>query len=355
MGTYSFNYDDIKSGDIVLTKNKGLISRGIQLAGNEYSHALICSTPPTLIEANKDGVTNFSARNCVINDINNIKILRLKNSVDNHAEIAKKAGDEAACFLSTVYDLKQAIATVRKNILPERGRIFCSELVAKSYERAGLTLLEGVVPDLVQPGDLLKSPYLEDKTLSLCHENNSGYDISGRDEIDGKKISNPIRNIALVEQGAFLETRLIWSPVFQKYHLRTPGNIRDVICGFTSISVKHNGLPNDVYLADSLLNEKLKKIYQETSLLLSEGLSITLDSISKFIIENKDNSIVLKTRFEKDLPGFRENMEKQKKTSHDFNIMVERHAISSAEYVSKFHKEAENSWRDIVNMVSSYV
>lgn len=76
--------DKMLPGDIILTRNrwgtratKRLMSTAISAAGSsDFSHALICQQPPTLIEAIDTGVSTVTMSRCFFHDTRDVRVMR---------------------------------------------------------------------------------------------------------------------------------------------------------------------------------------------------------------------------------------------------------------------------------------
>src|SRR4051812_43394339 len=85
----------LRPGDVLLTKNvetispQGKIQASLiaKVTGGNFSHTLLCTRPPTFIEAIERGVSNISAQNCFAHDLKNVRLLRYQNLT-----VAERAG-----------------------------------------------------------------------------------------------------------------------------------------------------------------------------------------------------------------------------------------------------------------------
>jgi hypothetical protein len=149
---YWLNPAGLRPGDIVLEKGGGSQSNIIRLAdGGDFSHALLWLGPTDLIEAVDVGARVISYTRVVIDKPGNWSVLRL---VDN-AEGAARAANEARRLAFKPYNLKGALNTkLGFSRTPDHMRLFCSQLVAEAYTRAGISLIPGTAPEMVTPGKL---------------------------------------------------------------------------------------------------------------------------------------------------------------------------------------------------------
>lgn len=346
-----FYHDMFLPGDVLLTKNKSLTSKVITLAAGEYSHALICTTPPVAIEATISGVKNFSLRNCYVNDINNIKILRLKNSIDTEGEIAKKSGNFAACFLSTLYDVPGAIASVTKKSWSKTSKVFCSKLVAKAYKSAGLELLENIIPDFVTPSMLADSPYFEDITKDMYYISKVNWSPNDREAIDGKRKSNPIRLISEVEKNIFIKTRKIYSDVFFKYTNENPRSLRDIISVFGAVSLRLKYIPFDIKSVDEKLSVVLLSRFSEIKDLLIQGKNITIDSINENLCKTEGNDLDLRVTYENIISNVNNKIKEQEAILEEFKTLRDI-GLKTSSVMYDVHDHFINAYKDIIYFLS---
>jgi hypothetical protein len=135
-----FDVSRLRPGDVVLERGSGFFSRVIQTADcGKYSHALIFLGGTDFLEAVGVGARVISYVRIAIADPSDWVVLRHPN-----AETARRAAHKARHLAHKTYGM---IAAAR-SILPGRfeddsSRIFCSQLVATAYERAGAKLVTG--------------------------------------------------------------------------------------------------------------------------------------------------------------------------------------------------------------------
>jgi hypothetical protein len=132
----------------VLERGSGLISRGIRtVEGGEYSHALIFLGNTDFLEAVGIGARVISYVRVPISDPLDWIVLRHPDP-----QIAQHAADKARNLAHKEYGTAAALRS--KTPFPLRGdptSIFCSQLVAEAFERAGETLVKGKHPSQVTP------------------------------------------------------------------------------------------------------------------------------------------------------------------------------------------------------------
>jgi uncharacterized protein YycO len=162
---YKVDLTKLMPGDVLLTRNAEtalppakIFASLITIAtdGN-FSHAMLCTRPPTFIEAIGRGVSNVSVQNCFAHDLKNVRLLRYHNSAT-----ADEAGSVALRFVGQRYSFHAALHSVLPNVqildVPE-DRLFCSALVAAAFRKAGAPEFAAVDPMKVKPATLEKATY----------------------------------------------------------------------------------------------------------------------------------------------------------------------------------------------------
>lgn len=156
--------DKLRQGDIILVRGENLASKGIRAATRgQFSHAMICVDPPTMIEAVPGHVRNLSLSRCYIENIKNIRVLRYPDK-----SIAVKAAREASLWLDMPYSILAAICSVKN--MPSKhsdSGVFCSRLVAEAYRKAGGDFVDGQPTSKITPAMIEAEPNLQDITASF--------------------------------------------------------------------------------------------------------------------------------------------------------------------------------------------
>jgi hypothetical protein len=143
-----FDVAHLRAGDVVLERGSGVVSRAIRTADRgKYSHALIFLGGTDFLEAVDVGARVISYVRVAIADPSAWIVLRHPN-----AETARRAADKARHLAHKAYG---GVAAAR-SILPIRFKddpsvIFCSQLVAVAYERAGANLVNGKEASQITP------------------------------------------------------------------------------------------------------------------------------------------------------------------------------------------------------------
>lgn len=163
----------LRAGDIVLTRNaegedkKGLLqARAVRrFSRGRFDHALICSCPPTCIEALGVGVKTLSLQTTFAHDLENVRVLRCPDEV-----AAARAAAFAQYQVGRDYSVPKAMASIFPasvvDEIADRG-IFCSALVAQAFIDADAEVFRGVSVNKTTPASLDHLEGLEDITATV--------------------------------------------------------------------------------------------------------------------------------------------------------------------------------------------
>lgn len=149
----------LKLGDIILTADKGLVSKGVRVATlSKYSHAAIY-VGGTMIEATLGGVFSKNPQRLIFNSEKQVAVYRYRGLL-SETQI-KNVCNYARSKTASLYTLPEAATLRVREILkkPESKKQFCSRLVALSYSDNGIDL-----------GNIRNPAYCTPKQLSLCKE-----------------------------------------------------------------------------------------------------------------------------------------------------------------------------------------
>jgi hypothetical protein len=195
---YKLDLKALQSGDVILTRNaestsfKGkAVSHTIALVSRgNFSHALICTTPPTLIEAIDEGVSNINAQNCFVHDLEHIRILRYPD-----ASLARRASSAAMLFFAKGYSVRAAMTSVIPGVthaLQHDDRTFCSAFVTAAYRAAGAPEFLALDPMKTTPAKLQKAAFFKDVTQDVCQRILSPNNIEEMSALDGNRMPSPM-------------------------------------------------------------------------------------------------------------------------------------------------------------------
>jgi uncharacterized protein YycO len=151
-----FDPDALRLGDIVLERGPGMSSAIVAaVTGGHYSHALIW-VGGDFVEAMPGGVRSLSfARVPILNPT----MWLLLRPTAAYQKLAERAAVEARGMAFKQYDTEGALRTVvgrRRDPVPTK--LFCSQLIAEAYRRAGLELIPERRAGAITPNLLKRSP-----------------------------------------------------------------------------------------------------------------------------------------------------------------------------------------------------
>lgn len=148
--------------DIILTRDKKVVSKTVRhFTDSDYSHALICLTNNSLIEATLKGrVFTENPQRLIFDTKDQCKVLRLKTELP--LESQKKIIDFLRDKIGSMYSVREAISTKKfagTDTSPKDETQFCSRLVAQAYNYADITLVGN--PNYCAPEELNTSALLD--------------------------------------------------------------------------------------------------------------------------------------------------------------------------------------------------
>jgi uncharacterized protein YycO len=165
---HQFDVSRLAAGDVVLSTRPfaftlgALKSPGIRaVTWSDWSHAAIVSTSGHLVEAVSNGVLRLSIAGTLIEEDQNVEVLRLKPQYGGPS-----AANVAAAFAEAQVSHKYAsLQALMHSVLairwitrgPKEHAHFCSHLVAQSYESAGVPILPPRPSEKITPGHLKNS------------------------------------------------------------------------------------------------------------------------------------------------------------------------------------------------------
>jgi hypothetical protein len=151
--------DELKAGDIIVSREETLRSETIQAAtASEVSHAyLVVDVSPDkqtvqVVEAVRGGV-RMGELSTSVQDASLAVVLRDNGLTDNQRQ---QVADYATSKVGSKYDFAGALIGLPSGGVLAQGdpnKFFCSDLVARAYESAGEPLM-GVNSKTVSPGDI---------------------------------------------------------------------------------------------------------------------------------------------------------------------------------------------------------
>lgn len=185
----------LRPGDIVLTRRREGGGSHIKAAwaiaqatGGAFSHALICTSPPTLIEALPGGgVSTLSLGRAFAYGRDAVRVLRYSN-----AEIAEEAARRAQLELGRDYSVAKAVLSVTALEAPASDRgVFCSALVAQAFVDAGAPEFARTPPHRTTPATLEYLEGFKDVTDTVFRAAPSPRNLHTLVALDGERVPSP--------------------------------------------------------------------------------------------------------------------------------------------------------------------
>ena len=157
-------YKMIEPGDIIFTARPAKLSKIIRAFSNgSVSHAIICVSYGSFIDATSDAVQARNFQRMVFQDDEKVFHYRLKEPLDR--EIIQTVIKYIRSEVPVRYSRFEAINAI-VNIFKFRSRRqFCSRLIARAYEQAGIKLVEDA--DYCTPEVLRRSSMLQKLTIAF--------------------------------------------------------------------------------------------------------------------------------------------------------------------------------------------
>lgn len=154
---YILDIAKLKKGDIILESGDSWYSNGIKLATNsQYSHAKICWSQGSCIEALSDGVHSNNIKRTLYKQPSDVKVLRYKKDITPYID---RIVSSVRSKIGTPYSTLLAIGTKISFITDDDRKQFCSKLVALAFKDAGINLVQEA--EICTPADLENSQELE--------------------------------------------------------------------------------------------------------------------------------------------------------------------------------------------------
>ena len=187
----------LRAGDILLTLNAESVDRKgskysrviTRATRGRFSHALICSAPPTFVEAIGSGVSTLSLAKCFAHSLDNVRVLRYPD-----AEVAAKAASFAQLEIGRDYSVTKAVASVfPREVIAEiaDAGIFCSALVAQVFIAAGASSFMATAVEKTTPATIDAMSGLDDITYELFLPTLAPRNIEAFSALDGDRVASP--------------------------------------------------------------------------------------------------------------------------------------------------------------------
>lgn len=158
---FILDVDSLRVGDIILTANQTLLSKGIQAAtGGSFSHAMLYVADHSYIHADGDGVHSGNTQRRLFSAPSDAAVLRLRNP---DVLAMERACVYARSQVGKQYSKAEAFRSRKfrgaAEQLEDSNRQFCSRLVAQAYSVAGVPLVPNA--DYCYPSDFATSQLLK--------------------------------------------------------------------------------------------------------------------------------------------------------------------------------------------------
>lgn len=153
---YIIDRNILKVGDIILTSANTSLSKGVRtFTKSNYSHAMIW-VGGTLIHSDGEGVYSKNVDRLLFQSVDMVKVFRYKEYLTDVQQ--KNIINFARSQVGKLYSIKDAINVKLRFNRKADEKQFCSRLVAQSYNKSGISLVEN--PDFCSPEEINNSKLL---------------------------------------------------------------------------------------------------------------------------------------------------------------------------------------------------
>lgn len=233
-------------GDVILETGNSAFGRAIRAVdGGAFSHALMWVGNTDFIEAVTDGARIISFARVLVTDPEHLLLLRHPDPA-----VARVAADEARNLAFKGYAFGKALATKLPVKPSSPTSLFCSQLIAEAYARAGSDLVTGKLPAKVKPRDLVDNSILQSLGTPALLEvklEPGERPLLNRDK--AYKGSLPARELRITKD-AFAAVEPMTRALIPR-----PGNLAETLNILAGRSSEHKAL------ADAVLNELEQRGY----------------------------------------------------------------------------------------------
>lgn len=208
---YRLDLSKLRPGDVILTRSPGYFeSWAIRtVTWSDFSHAILVVSLPNGIEAADVGVERFRLDNRVARSPNNIKVLRPRPEFKFDSLALTKSADG---LLERAYADRDAKLSILRFVpQQERGRFFCSQLVAQCFLDAGLSIVQNALPLKTTPKMIAKSNIFEPNKGAILETSASQLRFTPL-LFDGPNTPTPNQEAILASQRAFEKVQ----PIFKQ-------------------------------------------------------------------------------------------------------------------------------------------
>lgn len=151
------NINKLQAGDIILTASCTKTGKAVRFGTHGLvSHAMICVQYSSIIDSTSDGVQARNLQREFFSDGEEVYVFRLSD--EQSPEVIAQIVDFARSEIGSRYSIPEAMRSVVSGRKPRNAKQFCSRLVARAYDSAGIQLVTD--NDYCTPEELRKSPLL---------------------------------------------------------------------------------------------------------------------------------------------------------------------------------------------------
>jgi len=191
---YLLDRTKLKAGDIILTrsneKNSTLICK---VTKSNFSHAILYVGDSSYIHSDPHGVHASNVQRLLIDELRYAKVVRIKAPT-----AIEKAINYTRLQIGTSYSKVSAVNAYTKNFSQlDTNRQFCSRLVAKAFESAGVTLVSN--SDACLPQEIADSELVYEVQDCLYKARN--------EEIEFSKSHDPIKKQSEITNSILISVR----------------------------------------------------------------------------------------------------------------------------------------------------
>ena len=150
-------FANLKPGDIILTASNTKLGKVIRAGSRgSVSHAILCVQYSSIIDSTAEGVQARNLQREMFEDDEQVFAFRMKEELPAH--VIGKIVDFARSEVGARYSTAEAVRSVISGPKPRSRKEFCSRLVARAYESAGVKLVRD--SDYCTPNELRICPLL---------------------------------------------------------------------------------------------------------------------------------------------------------------------------------------------------
>lgn len=312
------------------------ISHGVirSVTASNYAHAALYYGDGMILEAILGGVIKRSITWDVYPTKDKLKVLRIKKELQSRLEkdFAQTIIARAELYIHNPYSLSGALASVFRAIpIEDKGRFFCSHLVAESYAAAGLEITLAVPGEKVHPGLIERSDIFDpvEQAVQIVSMKKSAAPRPGFNK----------EPYFLIESRKFQAIHRVVSDRLEKegIRLRNDNPLSQNVLSWIALLQKKSGLIADKIddaICRAVIDENLNELFD----ILAKDLSVLCGVVEQDFAElsrETDSDFIMGTvdRYERSLIQLRNDRAIQHKNA---NYLKEEHDKCDGQYRSLF-------------------